>query len=343
MHPTRFDSLRDLAKLPWFELRDGRLAVSDPSVGKVIDTHTHLALSFVKKNQLDLRALHPRTEHYLPEERALDLDPYQNRNFSPDDLKRMEKDLAFGALTAGGMRRTHTTANLAREMDDLHVVRSVLLPIDWPVLSDNAGDWLEAQAGDAHFVGFGSVHPWNPHPARELDRQIALGARGIKVHPAVQLVKPDGGRALALYRLCGERGLPVFWHCGPVDIEPPLGRYLSQVRHYEKAIAENPGTTFVLGHSGALQLDTGLGFAKKYPNVWLEVASQGLPAVRRLVAEAPPGKLMFGSDWPFYHQAIGIAKVCIATEHDEAARRALLHDNAARLLGLDRGATVADS
>ena len=335
MYPTRFDSLRDLARLPWFELRDGRLAVSDPSVGKVVDTHTHLALSFVRKNQLDLRRLHPRTEHYLPEERALDLDVYQNRNFTPDDLKRMERDLAFGALTAGGMRRTHTTANLGREMDDLQVVRSVLLPIDWPALSDNAGTWLDAARNDPKFVCFGSVHPWRRDPARELDRQIAMGARGIKVHPAVQLVKPDDRRAIALYGLCGDRGIPVFWHCGPVNIEPPLGRYLSQVRHYEKAIAENPHTTFVLGHSGALQLDTALEYANRYSNVWLEIASQSVSAVRRLVDEAPTGRLMFGSDWPFYPQAIGLAKVCIATEGNEPARRALLHENAARLLRLE--------
>lgn len=335
MHPTRFDSLHDLARLPWFDLRDGRLVVSDPSVGTAIDTHTHLALSFVRPRQVDLHRSTPKAEHYLPEHRAFDLDVYVNKNFLPDDLHRMERDLSLGALTAGGMRATHTVPNLAREMGELRVAQSVLLPIDWPALSDNAGDWLTAIRGDRNFIGFGSVHPFARDLAGKLDRQVALGARGIKVHPAVQLVHPAAKRALELYRLCGERGLPVFWHCGPVDIEPPLGRYLSQVRHYEKAIAENPGTTFVLGHSGALQMDTAIGYARRYPNVWLEIASQSLSHVRRLVDEAPHDRLMFGTDWPFYHQAVGLAKVFIATEGDDAARRALLRDNAARLLKLD--------
>jgi len=44
--------------------------------------------------------------------------------------------------------------------------------------------------------------------------------------------------------------------------------------------------------------------------------------------------VVYGSDWPFYPQAIGIAKVLIATEGDERRRRAVLHDNAARILGL---------
>lgn len=334
-YPTRFDSLNDLAKLPWFELRDGRVVVSDPSVGTAIDTHTHLALSFVRPNQVDLQRGSERTEHYLPDHRPFDLDVYVNKNFLPDDLHRMERDLSLGALSGGGMRATHTVPNLTREMGELRVAQSVLLPIDWPALSDNATTWLTTVRNDPRFVGFGSVHPYARDVARKLDRQIALGARGIKVHPAVQLVHPASERALKLYKLCGERGLPIFWHCGPVDIEPPLGRYLSQVRHYEKAIAENPDTTFVLGHSGALQMDTAIGYARRYPNVWLEIASQSLTNVRRLVHEAPSDRLMFGTDWPFYHQAVGLAKVFIATEGNDAARHALLRGNAARLLKLD--------
>ena len=335
MYPTRFDSLRDLTKLPWFELRDGRVVVSDPSVGTAIDTHTHLALAFVRPNQTNLQRGHAQTEHYLPADRPIDLDVYVNKNFLPDDLRRMERDLSLGALTGRGMHATHTLPNLTREMGELRVAQAVLLPIDWPVLSDNATTWLTAAKGDARIIGFGSVHPYAPNMREKLDRQIALGARGIKVHPTVQLVRPDDGRAMRLYDLCGQRGIPVFWHCGPVDIEPPLGRYLSQVRHYEKAIAENPHTTFVLGHSGALQMETALGYAKRYPNVWLEIASQSISNVRRLVEAAPADRLMFGTDWPFYHQAIGLAKVFIATEGNDAARRALLRDNAARLLKLD--------
>jgi len=332
--PTRFDSLHDLARLPWFDVRDGRLVVADPTVPEAIDLHTHLALAFLRPTQLDLRRASPRTEHYLPSDRALDLDVYQNRNFSPEDMKRMTHDLAAGSLGSGGMRATHTIPNLVREMGELRIVQSALLAIDWPLgLSDNARTWLRAAKGEPSVVVFGSVHPFDRHIERKLDAQVALGARGIKVHPAVQLVKPDAPRCLALYRAAGVRRLPVFFHCGPVDIETRLGRHLSQVRHYERAVAECPETTFVLGHSGALQLDQGLALARRYPNVWLELASQSVSNVRKLIEQAPPERIVFGTDWPFYHQATGLAKVLIATVDDEPARKAILHDNAARLLG----------
>lgn len=327
----KFNSLRDLASLGCFELRDGRIVVVDPSMRGAVDVHTHLALAYVLPPKIDLDAAPGPAEHYLPPERAIDLDVYINRNFSPEDLSRLNRDLTLGSLTDGGMRRTHTLPNLTREMEELGLSRSVLLPIDLPVLSDNAMWWLKASRRYEGIVCFGSVHPYRPGMARHLDAQKALGARGIKVHPAVQLVRPDDRRAMKLYRLCGERGLPVLFHCGPVDIEPPIGRYLSQVRHYERALAENPQTTFVLGHAGALQMDEALGFARRYPNVWLEVASQSLTNVRRLIDEAPTDRLLFGTDWPFYHQAIGLAKVFLATEGNEPGRRRILHENADRL------------
>ncbi len=334
-YPTRFENLRDLARLPWFDVSEGRLVVADPAVPEAIDMHTHLALAYFRPTQIDLRRAPRPTEHYLPEGRTLDLDVYLNRNFSPDDMGKMTRDLSLGALRSGGMRATHTIPNLVREMGELRIHQSVLLPIDWPRgLSDNARTWMRAAEGQDDIIAFGSVHPFDRDIEAKLDQQQAMGARGIKVHPAVQLVRPDGKRCMALYRACGQRDLPVFFHCGPVGIESRFQRYLSQVRHYERAIAESPGTQFVLGHSGALQMGEALAFAHRYDNVWLELASQSVTNIRRLVEDAPTDRVVFGTDWPFYHQATGLAKVLIATDGDLGARRRVLHDNAAALLRL---------
>jgi hypothetical protein len=337
---TRFEDVLDLARLPWFEVAgEGalrRLVLADRGIGPAVDVHTHLALSFVRRPAVDLLREWPETEHYLPARgRALDLDVYVNRCFSEGDLARLKRDLTLNGFTGGGMRTTHTIPNLEREMRDLGVSHSVLLPIDFPgPLSRNAETWLAAARGRGAMVAFGSVHPFEPFLARRLDEQVRLGARGVKIHPAVQVVAPDHPLCRRIYRACGERRLPILFHCGPVGIEPLLQRRLTQVRRYEPALAEHPGATFVLGHAGALQPDLAIAFARKYPNVWLEVSSQGLPVIRRILDEVDPSRLLYGTDWPFYHQAIQLAKVLIATEGRDALRRAVLYDNAARLLGL---------
>ncbi len=330
----RFENQRDLARLPYFEIENGDLVLADPSLGPVIDMHTHLALSYVLPATVDLGCETPRTLHYLDTEEPVDLDVYANRNYTPRALARLRHDLTWASLGAKGLRATHTAPNLAREMRGLGVRASVLLPIEAPMLSDNAERWLEEARHRREFIGFGSVHPFRPDARRILDRQRRLGARGIKLHPAVQMVGPDHPACLRVCRLCGERALPVFFHCGPVDIETNIGRRLSQVHRYEKAIAECPATTFVLGHAGALQYPAAIALAKRYPNVWLELASQSLTGVHRVLGEAPPDRIVFGSDWPFYYLALPLAKVLIATEGDPRLRRDVLHDNAARLLAL---------
>jgi len=334
MLPTRFKSLADLARLPWFERRAGRLVLADATAGPVVDLHAHFALSFVRRPRVDLFRSTPRVEHYLPSEIPLDLEPYGNRNFRPEDLRRMKRDLSLGSLGAGGMRATHTLPNLQAEMRDLGFAASCILPIDWPALSCNAETKLHAIRGHREFIGFASVHPYARDPESKLDRQIALGARGLKVHPAVQMVAPESPRAQRLYRLCAQRRLPVLWHCGPVNIEPWLGRRLSQVRRYAEPIEKNPETTFILGHCGALQWEAALELGRRYPNTFLEVSCQGLTALRRIFGKADPERLLFGTDWPFYPLAFGLAKVLVATEGLEELRRKVLYENAARLFGL---------
>jgi len=128
--------------------------------------------------------------------------------------------------------------------------------------------------------------------------------------------------------------VPVLIHCGPVDIETPLGRYLSQVRHYEAPIREHPGTQFLLGHAGALQSEAALALQRRYPNVWLETSSISLGQLRAILADGDVDRVVYGTDWPFYHQAVALAKVLVATEGQPALRRKILFDNAARLLRL---------
>lgn len=336
---TRYSGVQGLTELPWFEKgEDGRVRLVDDGVGPIADVHTHLALSYLRRGTVDLRAEHPETEHYLPASGELDLDVYANRNFTPRDLSRMKRDLGLGSLLRSGMRRTHTAPNLSREMSDLGVRVSVLLPIELPVLSWNAEAYLEVVRDRPELVSLGSVHPFGHKPLDRLAHQHSLGARGVKLHPAVQLVPADHEKAMAIYRTCADLSLPVLWHCGPVGIEPAAGRWCSQLKHYWGAVRDNPDTTFVLGHSGALQMELAVELANRYPNVWLELASQGLSNVRTILDQVPTDRIMFGTDWPFYHQAFGLVKVLIATEGKPELRHRVLWENAARLFGLEVGA-----
>jgi predicted TIM-barrel fold metal-dependent hydrolase len=81
-------------------------------------------------------------------------------------------------------------------------------------------------------------------------------------------------------------------------------------------------------------MDQALDYARRYDNVWLEISSQSVGNIGRLLDTLGDERIMFGTDWPFYHQAVPLAKVLMATEGQPATRARVLRGNAARLLGL---------
>ncbi len=342
--PTSFESTLDLARLPWFEVRDGnRLVLVDDTVGPIIDMHTHLAMAFLRRLRVDLHRETPTTAYYLPLTLPVDLDAYANTALDPSALFAMKLDVSALSLTAQGMRTTHTAPNLVRDLHDMGIGHAVVLPLDLPIGPRNSDAVLEATRRYPELVPFGSAHPFDRDVDGRLARQRDAGAHGIKLHPNGQFVAPDHPRTVHLCGRCGAHGLPVLFHCGPVGIEPEAAARRCQVARYERAIAENPGTTFVLGHSGALQAEEALAFAGRYPNTHFELACLGLSALRRVLEVVPHDRILYGTDWPFYHQSLTLARVLIATRDDLALRRAVLHDNAARLLGLPVTSPVAEA
>ena len=336
MEQTVFNEGYDLSKLPYFDIKDGRLVIADPSFGPAIDAHTHIVMAFLLPLSVDLMSTKDPTEHYLPMKgRKIDFTVYQNKNFSKEDLSRMTRDLTITSMTPWGMRRTHTVGNLKKEMAELGITHSVVLAIDYPILPYNAKIVNEVGRKDPSIIPIGSVHPYALNVEGKIKEQVADGTKGIKYHPATQMIPPEHPKGMKLYRLCAEHKLPVFYHCGPVDIEPERGRLYSQLTRYEKPIAENPDVTFILGHSGALQMEQALDYSKRYPNVYLELSGQSLDNVRTIIEQAPEGHVMYGTDWPFYHQALALAKVLIATEGAPEMRRNVLFNNAAALFGIE--------
>lgn len=337
----RFDRLEHLARLPWFEVEGpsegGRLVLADRTIGPIIDMHAHYALPVLWPSRVDLDA--PRSASG-PTELLLrccdrhDLDVYANANFGVAGVRRLKRELVLGGVTGRGARRSHTLANHAADCADLGVVHSAILAIDLDIPTHHLRDTIAAAQRAGTATAFGSVHPRKGRGKQKFEEQLHLGARGLKLHPQLQLFAPAGAEASALYRQAAREGVPVLWHCGPVGIELAKARPFVQVAGYEAALAAHPATTFVLGHAGALQCDQAIALQRRYANAYLEVSCISLAQMRQVVATADLDRVVFGTDWPFYHHALPLAKVLIATEGRPDVRRKLLHDNAARLLRL---------
>lgn len=329
---VRFATRLALAALPWFEEDHGEIILADRSVGPIIDTHTHYALPSLSIHSIDTGRETPDSNLLLGRCCAHHLDVRANQCFSPTELQALKRDLLLGGITGRGKRRDHTAPNLARDMRQMNVTSSLVLGIDLAFPNNHATETLKRARLRSEVVGYGSVHPRSSRRKTRLEEQLHLGARGIKLHPPNQFFRPDAAYAMSLYRLCGAENLPVFFHAGPAGIEPKINQSFAQMSFYERPIREVPEADFVLGHAGSLQHREAIAMQRKYKNVWLEISGLSLGQLREVITEADTDRILFGSDWPFYHPVLPLAKVLIVTHGQPELRAKILHDNAARLI-----------
>ena len=155
----------------------------------------------------------------------------------------------------------------------------------------------------------------------------------MKLHPTMQRFYPDDEKMMEIYAACERLGLVVFFHCGRAGIEPESTHRYALPRHYEAAVHNFPGVPFVFGHSGARDVDGFIPLAQRYENAWLGIHGQGVTKVNEMLEATGGERMLFGTDWPFYHLCATLAKVLIVTEGKPEQRAAILRGNAERLLG----------
>jgi len=341
----RYRGYRGLAELPWFELDpEGHLRCIADDFRPAIDIHCHLGMSMLLAPEVDLHARTDRVQHLLDCDGQepgceLDLDVYINANFTDDELWGLRKGAVAQMTWGSAAAATQTIPNLMAEMDATRVGQALILPIAFglPFGDDLAERWMaaigKAHAGERLLLG-ASVHPRDPERIEKLERQAAAGARAIKLHPTMQRFYPDQDDMMELYQACERLGLVVYFHAGRAGIEPESTHRYALPRHFEGAFASFPGVDFVLGHAGARDAEAMLPLALRYENAWLGIHGQGVTTLSEMLEAACGDRMLFGTDWPFYHLAATLAKVLIVTEGRPDQRDAILRGNAERLLGI---------
>lgn len=339
-----YEGYRGLSQLPWFSLDDNqRLIVDDDSVPHAIDVHCHLGMSVLFEPTLDLQARTPRVRHLLDCDAqnpgcTLDLDVYANANFSEDALRTLERNTLAQAVWGSPFAKTQTIPNLIDEMDAMRVQQAMILPIKLglPFGDRQTEHWREAieQAGATRRLIAGlSIHPRGERRIEEMRAHARTGARLMKIHPTVQAFYPDDPTMMEVYEEAQHLGLVIFFHGGRAGIEPQSRQRYAMPRHYEAVLSNFPDLQVILGHAGARDGDAMLELALRYDNAWLGIHGQGITRLDEIIRRTGGDRLLFGTDWPFYHIGMSLAKVLICTQKPGQTdlRRRILRGNALQL------------
>ncbi len=181
-------------------------------------------------------------------------------------------------------------------------------------------------------------HYHHPLPA-ELERQMEMGAVGLKLHPVHGGFTPNDRALYPVYWLCQQHGLPVVVHCGTSTFPGSTNRYADPAL-LEDVIRDFPDLTVVLAHGGRGWWYDAAGFMTLMrENVWIEIS--GLPPKKlpeyygKYNFERLAQKMIFGTDWPgvpgLKNNALALFDLGLAPETVEL----MLHENASQVYKLD--------
>jgi hypothetical protein len=244
-------------------------------------------------------------------------------------------------------------AVLAR-MDEAGVDRIGMINYVAPRLmgfGDEANDWVAAvaRADRRRLLPFGGLDPRHPKvasdPAGAVDRLAALGIRGLKIHPPHQELRANAYRkgtaeehlpALeGIYARAQHLGLPVMVHTGTSVFPGARSRFGDPMDCDDVAI-DFPELVLILAHAGRpLWAPASVFLTRRFPSVYLDLSS--IPPKRLLHylpdLEKLAGRCLWGTDWPgpgaptMDHNLDQFLELDLS----DAARKAILHDNAQRL------------
>lgn len=187
---------------------------------------------------------------------------------------------------------TCTTEQLLDALEPT-AARAVAFPMHEPDGYPAANDHViaAAAASSGRLVAFCRVAPRAAQPKAEVQRCIAAGAAGIKLHPRSDQFALDEPAVRAIVELADEEGLPILIHAGRGI--PALG---AQVLEYAR---EFPRARFILAHCAVCDLAWIWQRLREHPNVFVDTSWFSAPDQLAVYSLVPPGQILFATDIPF--------------------------------------------
>ncbi|HTA12425.1 MAG TPA: amidohydrolase family protein, partial [Solirubrobacteraceae bacterium] len=227
--------------------------------------------------------------------------------------------------------RSLTLEQLLAQLDAAEARRACVFPLHDPerrpsysVPNDRVLEW--AGQSEGRLVPFCRLDPAEG-PLVEVERCLANGARGIKLHPRAQDFVFDGGEMDEVFALAESASLPILIHAGRGL--PPLADGLVDLA------LRHPGAALILAH-GAI-CDQGILTTRlaTHPGVLYDISCFFPLDVVELLARAPIERVVFASDPPYGLPATTLYMALRIAAHarlDEPRTRLMLGGTMASLL-----------
>lgn len=182
---------------------------------------------------------------------------------------------------------------------------------------------------------------------QEIERCIALGAKGVKMHPGLGRFFPADPRMFPLYARLEEAQLPILSDTGSLRGGPGDDIY-GMPDHFRPVFERFPRLRFIMAHMPSAYWDQRLRIARDHPQVLFDTAGGfsedryhardarracALEDAARIIRQIGVDRVLFGSDAPGADQRPQIHQL-LRANLTETEQEQLLATNARTLLNL---------
>lgn len=180
------------------------------------------------------------------------------------------------------------------------------------------------------FIGFMTMHPEYGNINAEIERCMAAGLKGLKIHPDFQRFMIDDRKAYNIYEAVAGR-LPLLVHTGDYRFE------WSKPSRMAAVMDDFPALTVIGAHFGGWSEwdDAAEVFAGK--NIYVDTSSTMYKVppehIRELIRLYGTDHVLFGTDYPMWDAESELQHI-EKLKLSSSERELILHENAENLLGL---------
>lgn len=236
----------------------------------------------------------------------------------------------FYGTHAGHLASVETLLPLEAEAGITHcaVSSSATSPHQVQHINDFIASEVQAHS---NLIGLGTLFPTMEGWEAEVERMVALGLRGVKIHPDFQHIPIDLPEAVPMYRAVAKAGLPVLFHMGDARYD------YSSPQRLTNLIRQVPDLIAIAAHFGGWQ-----AWDKSYDhvqpeNVFYDTSSSlmflGKERALDFLDKLDAQRFLFGTDFPMWTPAEELQRF-LDLGLEEALQAQILFGNFKRLFRL---------
>lgn len=198
-----------------------------------------------------------------------------------------------------------------------------------PEQVDHINEFIAGCAKETEgMVPFGTLFPTMDNWEPALEKIVAFGMKGIKIHPDFQKIDIDDPKAVDMYRAIAKQGLPVLFHTGDNRYDYSAPERLSNL------IRQVPDLIAIGAHFGGWQTWDRSCSCNFPENVFYDTSSSlmymGRDKALELLDKMGPHRFLFGSDFPMWTPKEELERF-LALGLDEQTNHTILFGNFERL------------